>query len=194
MSAEIVPLRLGTSFLRSAVDDDLLAGVRIATVGLTPGFHPLIVPSSAAKMKAAAPEACAWVFGFTPLTVKSVPPLGVSGATIPVGIPAPPAADGMLTTRPFTVTLIPVAVLLMVYSVDTPVALSLTQKGLVILETRPHALTRWASSTVPPVPKLVTKSVRVYCAKLKEGSRKANAKTAIIFIADFILFFSPMSR
>jgi hypothetical protein len=35
----------------------------------------------------------------------------------------------------------------------------------------------------------VTKSVRVYCAKVKDGSRTANAKTASGFIADLIFSF-----
>jgi hypothetical protein len=45
---------------------------------------------------------------------------------------------------------------------------------------------------VPPTPELVTRSVRVYCAKVKAGSRTANAQTARIFIANLIFsFFLP---
>jgi hypothetical protein len=94
----------------------------------------------------------------------------------------------MLTTRPAGVAVTPL-VLLMEYSVENPVALSLTQKGLVLVETRPQALTRWESFTVPPAPELVTRSVRVYCAKVKQGKMAARARPASVLIANFILVF-----
>src|SRR5215831_3420419 len=75
----------------------------LAPVGLMPptaGFHPLMVPSRVAKMKNAFPEAGKPVIGLMPEIEKAVTPLGVSGATIPVGVPGPLVVEGMLTTRP----------------------------------------------------------------------------------------------
>ena len=42
---------------------------------------------------------------------------------------------------------------------------------------------------MPPAPELVTRSVRVYCAKVKQGDTAARAKTASVLIADLILVF-----
>src|SRR5258708_2062847 len=154
----------------------------------TPGFHPLLVPSGLPKMKIAWAGACFRVTGLTREVVKAVTPAGVSGATIPVGEPCPPVADGTLTKRPTWVAATPF-VLLMEYSVEKPVALSLTQKGLVPVETSPQPLTRWKSFTVPPAPELVTRSVRGYCANVKQGSTAARARTASVLIAAFILVF-----
>jgi len=51
------------------------------------GFHPLIVPSSVAKMKIDDADAGFPVTGFTPETVNALLPAGSSVATIPVGVP-----------------------------------------------------------------------------------------------------------
>jgi hypothetical protein len=79
-----------------------------------------------------------------PVTVNAVFPAGVFVATIPVGVPGPPETDGMLTTSPTGLAVTPF-VLLMEYSVDKPVALSLTQNGLVDVETKPQPLMRCGS-------------------------------------------------
>src|SRR6201987_4768809 len=78
----------------------------------TAGFHPLMVPSKVAKIKMELAEACCPVTGFTPEITKAVTPLGVSGATIPVGDPCPPVADGTLTTRPTGVATTPLGLLM----------------------------------------------------------------------------------
>jgi hypothetical protein len=85
-----------------APTEDLSAAIfaTLAPVELmspTAGFHPLIVPSSVAKMKSEFAEACFSVIGLTPEMTKASTPAGVSGATIPVGVPCPPVADGTLT-------------------------------------------------------------------------------------------------
>jgi len=70
------------------------------------------------------------------------------------------------------------------------VALSLTQKGLVPVETRPQAVDKdGGHDTVPPAPELVTRSVRVYCAKVKQGNTTARARTASVLMDTLILFF-----
>jgi len=73
------------------------------------------------------------------------------------------------------------------------VPLSLTQNGLVPVETSPHPLTRWESFTVPPAPELVTRSVRVYCAKVKQGKRDRQRKDCQRFDnCSHSCFSSPM--
>src|SRR6266436_8180431 len=78
---------------------DDLSAARVALVPPTPGFHPLIVPSWVEKMKREFAETCFPVVGSTTETTKAVTPLGVSGATIPVGVPCPPVTGGTVTTR-----------------------------------------------------------------------------------------------
>src|ERR1700679_4064005 len=88
-----------------------------AALGLTPGFQPLMVPSSVAKIKIAG----------EPLILKSDVPL----KTMPVGVPGPsPPAVGIKTFRG---TLVPSPW----YSVAQPEALSLTHHGEVGLLTKP---------------------------------------------------------
>ena len=67
-----------------------LSTAMIALLRSTLGFHPLIVPSSVSKMKAAEPD--------TPFSETTKPLLPL--ATTPVGVPGttPPEADGMVTT------------------------------------------------------------------------------------------------
>src|ERR1700720_1291538 len=97
---------------------DLSAAIlaMLAPVGLTPptaGFHPQIVPSCVAKMKIELAEDFLPVIGLTPEIVKAVTPVGVSGATIPGGVPCPPVTDGTVTTRPSVVAATTPFVLLM---------------------------------------------------------------------------------
>src|ERR1700745_2821285 len=88
--------------------DDLSADsvAVLAPVALMPptaGFHPLIVPSSVAKMKIDAADTCFPLIGLTPLPETPVLPGGVFEAPIPCGVPSPPATDGPLPTSPATV-------------------------------------------------------------------------------------------
>src|SRR5258706_9702619 len=104
-----------------------------ALVGLTFGFQPEIVPSSVSKRNRAGPDVLPCVI------TKPLVPL----KTVPVGVPGPePEACGMLTTRgePGGNGLP-----LPLYSVETPVPLSETQKGLEELSEIPQGLTRWGS-------------------------------------------------
>src|SRR5436190_1201004 len=101
-----------------------------ACVGSTVGFHPEIEPSSLTKMKMAGPE--------TPffLTWKDC----VLLTTVPVGL-APslfPAEVGISTTNG-------TAVPSWLYSVETPVPLSLTQIVPVDPTAIPQGLTRFES-------------------------------------------------
>jgi hypothetical protein len=91
---------------------DDLSAARVALVPPTPGFHPLMVPSRVAKMKKEFPETGFPVIGLTPETAKAVVPVGVSGATIPVGVPGPPTTEGMVTTRPRGVAVTPFVLLM----------------------------------------------------------------------------------
>src|SRR4029077_14336960 len=84
----------------------------VAVIPPTAGFHPLMVPSSVAKMKMELAEAGFPVAGLTPEITNAVTPLGVSGATMPVGDPCPPDADGTLTTRPTGVATTPFVLLM----------------------------------------------------------------------------------
>jgi hypothetical protein len=117
----------------------------VALIPPTAGFHPLIVPSSVAKMKIDDADACFPVTGFTPETVNALLPAGSSVATIPVGVPGPPATDGTLTTSANGVAVTVPLALLIAYKVENPVPLSLTQNGLVDVDTRPQPLIRWKS-------------------------------------------------
>src|SRR5579859_932788 len=74
--------------------------------GLTPGFHPTIVPSSVSNRKAAEAEVATPVL-VKPLTLNPpvLPPSILK--TAPVGVPAAPSGSGgvgMLTTNPLTET------------------------------------------------------------------------------------------
>src|SRR5271168_3560659 len=106
-----------------------------AVMGSTAGVQPLIVPSRVAKIKAVAPDLPSAVI------VKSVG-FGLMFPTTPVGVPRVPAGlEGAAGTVTKSGTCAPAAV----YRVENPVALSLTQNGLVGSETRPQPLTRWVS-------------------------------------------------
>src|SRR5437868_14795702 len=122
----------------------------MACVGSTPGFHPLRVPSSVAKMNKAGAEAPSFE------TLKSLEPL----KTIPVGEPVPlPEAVGIATSKG---TFDPSAL----YRVDSPVTLSLTQKGEPGPKVSPQALTRCASGRLVQCPALLaTRLVTLYCAR-----------------------------
>ena len=63
-------------------------------------------------MKREFAEACTPVIGLTPEIVKAETPLGVSGATTPVGVPGPPETDGMVTTRPTGLAVTPFVLLM----------------------------------------------------------------------------------
>src|ERR1700751_2404591 len=128
---------------RSAVGANVAVLAPVALMPPTAGFHPLIVPSKVAKIKIADPDACILVIGFTPETVNAVLPFGRFVATIPVGDPCPPDASGIPTTSPAGVAVtVPPGLLLIAYSVENPVPLSLTQYGLPAVDTSPQALTR----------------------------------------------------
>src|SRR6266568_4385375 len=101
-----------------------------ALVRLTAGFQPEIVPSSVSNRNRAGPDK---------VPAVTVNPL-VALKTVPVGVPGPePEAGGMVNTRgepggngwPWPL-----------YSVENPVKLSETQKGLVELKEMPHGLRR----------------------------------------------------
>ena len=122
-----------------------LSTSKIALARFTEGLHPEIVPSSVAKMKEALPECPPWE------TVKSE---AVELKTIPVGAagPAAPAGGGMATTRP---SFVPAPL----YSVERPLPLSETQKGLVDEATIPHGFTRFRSTLAARPGMSETKSV-----------------------------------
>jgi hypothetical protein len=104
---------------------------------------------------------------------------GVSCGNGVIRLPCPPdVADGIVTISPCFVAVGPCGGFETEYRVDFPVPLSLTQNGLVAVETSPRPLIKSRSAGFCALPVFDTRSVRTYCAKLKDGSRKIKKPTS----------------
>src|SRR5712692_231381 len=154
-----------------------------ALVGSTVGFQPLRVPSSVLNRKAAGAvvppfETRNEGMGF-PSVMLNTSPVGMPVAVLPGT-----GAGGMVTTKGEpTGNLWPARL----WGGALPVTWSLTQKGLPLERVRPQPLTKCGSATVPPKPKSVTRSVRVYCANVKTGRRKSERANAARTFENFIV-------
>src|SRR4029077_6514723 len=137
-----------------------------------------MVPSNVSNRKRAVPD-------LTPLVTENE---GVTFPTVmlkttPVGEPLTvvPGAGGIVTTSP---CFWPAPL----YRVDLPVTLSLTQNGLPPERVRPHPFTKSGSVAS------VTRSVRVYCAKVTAGrpnieSAEAARSFRQLSVSLIIIFF-----
>src|SRR5690348_5816876 len=109
--------------------------IKIASVGLAPGFHPEIVPSSLVKMNIAG-----WLTatGNAPVPLKRL-------NTIPVGVPLP--GGGTVTTRGLAAGK---AAPFPSYTIETPLPFEFTHQGPLGLASRPQAFTRFTSVLLAP--------------------------------------------
>src|SRR6266851_6720647 len=127
----------------------------MACVPLTVGLQPRMVPSSVAKRNGGDPD--------LPLAATTNSPVPLN--TRPVGVPPPVGfvGDGIVTTRGAATGK---AWPRPLYSVETPLPLSATQKGEVGLNARPQGLTRFGSVNRATPAISETRFTRVYTCSL----------------------------
>src|SRR5262245_3713413 len=141
----------------------------MAWVPSTEGAQPAMVPSSVANRKTEA--AGPWPFAAT-----LNPPLGPPKVlnTVPVGVP--PAPRGSAGGGPGIFTTGDCGVPAVVDSVDTPVPLSETQKGLPPLSEMPQGLTRLGSRVLATPGRSDTRFV---CSTLPARRRRSSSASRL---------------